>query len=667
MEWNVFQLIVRFLLLLISFLLISKQLNGEDSNRSLQNIGAQFSEVLKYADAKLWEKAGKEVETLDSSVAFDILQWLKLRAGVWKFSEYESFLLVNDNWPGIELLRLQGEKSIDSSVEPPRIIKYFSNKNPLTAKGSLKFAEVLLESGEIQKAQTVMRQSWLHHSYSKNEFSQAIKLFELFLKRYHRERLDNLLWFGKLAQAKEMHLFVSKDYKALSNARIALQLREAGVDSLIKKVPNYLKNDPGLMFDRFSYRKNKNLHKGAERILLNTSKSIKMLGKPYFWVKGRSIYGRKALVNGEPEKAYEIVSNHLVDFSDPESAKEGIHLEWLAGFIAFQYLEQYEIALEHFHRFNKFVVNPINKAKANYWIGRSYEILQKKDKMIAAFAVGAKFQTTFYGQLSAERGNFLGDLNIISRPQRYDWQASEFLTDSTIQSAILLYYAGRLVLSDRFLNHSSEELNQIERLELSQLAHDLGLKASGLSIGKTAGKSGLFCPEFLFPDIEIEIKIDHRLEPLVAAIIRQESGFFSNVKSSSGAIGAMQVMPSTASSMAKKLGVNFSEKKLLRDRNYNVEIGTHYLKRLLKKFDGSKVLSIAAYNAGPQRIQEWIKKFGDPRVYGVDPLVWIELIPFGETRNYVKRVMEADWVYQGKAIGKPAPLERGRRSFGHKF
>ena len=129
----------------------------------------------------------------------------------------------------------------------------------------------------------------------------------------------------------------------------------------------------------------------------------------------------------------------------------------------------------------------------------------------------------------------------------------------------------------------------------------------------------------------------------------------------------MQVMPRTGLSMAKKLGLSFNSERLMLDENYNIKIGTHFLETLLRKFDGSKVLATAAYNAGPSRVQDWINQFGDPRERGVDPLVWIELIPFLETRNYVKRVMEADWVYRGKLNGIPAKLNIGRQVFGHRF
>ena len=460
---------------------------------------------------------------------------------------------------------------------------------------------------------------------------------------------------------------VPDDIRLLSEARIALKGLSPGVDRLISQIPNHLKTNPGLIFDRFSYRRKNNLHEGAEQILLYVAQDKKALGKPSFWLKGRSAYARRALLKKEPEKAYILASNHFIDLSIQDIGKEAAELEWLSGFIAFEFFKQYDTALNHFERFLKFAVNPINRSKAAYWMGRSYEKLKKKDLMLAAYAVGAKYQTTFYGQLSAERGGFPTDRTIISDNIKYEWESAEFMKDSTVKSAILLYYSGRSVLADRFFNHTSEKLKLIEKLKLSQLVHDLGLKASGLSIAKTAGQAGIFCPDFMFPNIDEELVIDENLEALVASVIRQESGFFAYTKSSAGAIGLMQVMPRTAAAMAKKLGLSFSEDRLLKDKNYNVKIGTYFLKTLLKKFDDSKVLSIAAYNAGPYRIKEWINQFGDPRAEGVDPLIWIEMIPFLETRNYVKRVIEADWVYQGKVSGELPRLNLGRQSFGHKF
>ncbi len=644
-----------------------QQSYAASKERSIQMLGAEFSEVLKYADASMWEQANKKVDLMNSSVAFDLLQWLKLRAGVQEFSQYESFLLVNNDWPGISLLRAQGEKTINSFIKPTRILNYFQDNKPLTANGALQLAKVLLTKNEIERANSVIEESWLDHSYSAAQLEEAINLFDEHLNQHHVERIDNLLWSDRLDQVELMLSLVPKDVALLSKARIALKKQRSGVDLLISNLPKHLITDPGLIFDRFSFRRKRKLHDGAEQLLLENSNTATTLGRPEAWIKGRSAYARRALLNGEPKKAYAIVSNHFINFSSLTGGNEAAELEWLAGFIAFEFFKDYEMALWHFDRFFENVVNPINVAKASYWIGRSYEKLSKFDKMRKSFAIGAKYQTTFYGQLSAERGNFPVDLNIVSSDIRHRWEDSKFVNYATVKSAILLYYSGRSVLADRFFNHSSESMRKSDRLKLSQLANDLGLSASGLSIAKTAGQVGMFCPDFLFPLMEKNIAIDRNLIPLVTSIIRQESGFFTSTKSSAGAIGLMQVMPRTAISMAKKLGVGFTEEKLMWDENYNIKIGTHFLKTMLKKFEGSKVLSIAAYNAGPYRVKEWINQFGDPRAKGIDPLVWIELIPFVETRNYVKRVMEADWVYRGKVNGIPLKLNLARQSFGHRF
>ena len=667
MELSLIRFNVKILCSCITFFISVQQLSADNKAYNLQMVGAEFSEVLKFADAKMWDKATKKVDVLNSSVAFDILQWLKLRAGTNDFSEYEAFLLLNDDWPGMGLLRTQGEKAINSLVKSNRIVNYFSHNKPLTANGSLKFAEALLLSQEPKKAYAVIQRSWVEHSYSLEELRQADELFGSFLEQYNVRRIDNLLWLGKVKQAEAMLERVPKDVRLLSNARIALRNHSVGVDKLVSKVPQHLKADPGLVFDRFSYRKDKNLHQGAEQILLDVSHDTEALGKPSFWINGRAVYARRALFQGQPDKAYKIAAHHFIDLSDRNVGKDAAELEWLAGFIAFQFFQDYERALKHFKKVFEVVVNPINLSKASYWIGRSHEKLLEKEEKLLAYSIGAKYQTTFYGQLSAERGDLPADQALVSDSRRHEWEGSEFMQDGSVQAAILLYYSGRSILADRFFNHASESLSLRDRLKLSQLVHDLGLKASQVSIAKTAGKEGMLCFDFSFPTAGKSLLIDNELQPLVTAVIRQESSFFTYTKSSAGALGLMQVMPRTASSMAKKLGLGFSEEKLLRDPKYNVKIGTHFLKTLLQKFDGSKVLSIAAYNAGPSRVREWIKQLGDPRSKDVDPLIWIELIPFMETRNYVKRVLEADWVYRGKKIGKPAQLNVGRRNFGHKF
>ena len=116
----------------------------------------------------------------------------------------------------------------------------------------------------------------------------------------------------------------------------------------------------------------------------------------------------------------------------------------------------------------------------------------------------------------------------------------------------------------------------------------------------------------------------------------------------SGARGLMQLMPFTAQAMAKQIGTATSLVSLTSDPAHNMRLGTAYLREMLDRFDNSLPLAVAAYNAGPHRVDQWLADNGDPRAGPIDMLDWIELIPFNETRNYVQRVLENVVVYRAR-------------------
>ena len=124
-------------------------------------------------------------------------------------------------------------------------------------------------------------------------------------------------------------------------------------------------------------------------------------------------------------------------------------------------------------------------------------------------------------------------------------------------------------------------------------------------------------------------------------------------------------MPATARSLAQQNGMSYSEARLLSDVSYNAQLGSQYLGQQIDAFNGSYVLTFAAYNAGPRRAREWIQRFGDPRGQPIDEVVdWVEMIPFTETRNYVQRVMENYQVYKirlGAGFSIESDLTNGRR------
>jgi soluble lytic murein transglycosylase len=142
-------------------------------------------------------------------------------------------------------------------------------------------------------------------------------------------------------------------------------------------------------------------------------------------------------------------------------------------------------------------------------------------------------------------------------------------------------------------------------------------------------------------------------DPLVLALTRQESGFDPLAVSRNDARGLMQLLPSTAKGLARSVGVPFSGERLLTDPAYNLTLGRVYLGQMLDKFGGSYLLAVAAYNAGPARVRQWVEAHGDPRGQPLEAILdWIELIPFAETRSYVQRVMENLEIYRLR-LGDP--------------
>jgi soluble lytic murein transglycosylase len=110
----------------------------------------------------------------------------------------------------------------------------------------------------------------------------------------------------------------------------------------------------------------------------------------------------------------------------------------------------------------------------------------------------------------------------------------------------------------------------------------------------------------------------------------------------------MQLLPSTAQLVARRIGMNYRVEMLTGDPQANIKLGAAYLDEMLGRFEGSLVLAAAAYNAGPRRVDEWLGTYGDPRRGERDWLDWMEMIPFTETRNYAQRIVEGAVIYRAR-------------------
>ena len=130
-------------------------------------------------------------------------------------------------------------------------------------------------------------------------------------------------------------------------------------------------------------------------------------------------------------------------------------------------------------------------------------------------------------------------------------------------------------------------------------------------------------------------------------IARSESLFMRDVRSSAGAIGLMQLMPATGRDVARDISLPYLGIATLTDPEANIQLGTSYLGKMAERFDGNPVLATAAYNAGPHRVDRWLPDSGSE-----DARIWIENIPFNETRKYVKRVLSAQAIFHWRMTGQ---------------
>jgi len=130
-------------------------------------------------------------------------------------------------------------------------------------------------------------------------------------------------------------------------------------------------------------------------------------------------------------------------------------------------------------------------------------------------------------------------------------------------------------------------------------------------------------------------------------IARSESLFMRDIRSSAGAIGVMQILPETGRRMAREIGHPYAGRATLTDSASNIRLGTMYLRKMFDRFDENRVLATAAYNAGPLNVEAWL-----PDANQLDARIWIENIPYNETRQYVRRVLAADAIFHWRLTGE---------------
>jgi len=623
------------------------------TNLLAQNHGSVAALVrgLELMRAGDWE-AALPAAGPDGSVARDILEWHRLRDSQGTFQQTRRFLARRADWPGLKLLRKRSEVTIPAGADPREVIAFFTAQPPQTGSGALRMAQALAATGAKSEAEAQVVFAWFSLSLSAEEEGKILAEYGPALEPYHWQRLDMLLWRGMRSEAQRMLQRVSPDHRALAEARLALRKKQNGVDTLIAAIPDALSDDPGLAYERFLWRASKGRNQGAIDLILARSSSVASLGDAHRWSSWRRVLARWSMRQGDARQAYRLASRHQLtggkDFND---------LEWLAGFIALRKLDDPATALKHFQTFRQSVDTPISLGRAGYWLGRTHEALGNTQAAQSAYAFGGGFQTSFYGQLAAQKAGMRMDPALTGQETFPDWKNAAFWSSSTMQAARLLLAAQELYLTERFTVHLAESLNRSEIGQLTAWAEDQGAPHIQLMVAKQGARQGMVIVRPYFPTPDMGAADAHVPDEWPLAIARRESEFDPQVVSGVGAQGLMQLMPGTARDMAKRLEVEHSAPRLLSDPAYNAQLGTAYLAYLFEEFGDNPVLISAAYNAGPGRVRKWTARYGQPGSTNAQVVDWIEGIAFRETRNYVMRVIESLDIYRARLSTKTAPLQ----------
>ena len=638
------------------------QFNGVEKSTVLNKKDFEKAkETIKFIKARKWNSAMKSAKKVKDSEFRTLVTWMHLKTtqNSATFNDYKSFIEQHEDYPRINRIKYLAEKKISlKNNSPTSIINWFQRHPPLGGIGMIKLAEAYLEQGKTDKVKELIKNGWVTAEISKNDLGYYRAKFKKFLTvEDHIKRADHLAWEKKYWDLKRMLKYLPNDERALYNARQILMSNSYGVDNAILKVPNHLKSNTGLEYDRLRWRNRRGRLEGSLEILYkNSNRTETQMVRPDKWWEQRKSVSRSLIYKKRYKTAYKISSEHALS-SGPEFAEA----EWLSGWIALTFLKSPEYAINHFNNFYNNVGYPISLARGAYWLGTTYKTLGNKDLSYKFFSEGAKFPMTYYGQLSFNEIKPGENFELIDESNFNKEYEKDFRKNKLINHIILLSELDASQLSKDIIKYlATLDVENGSEVLAAKLATDVERYDFAIQISKQASYEKRFFNKYNYPIINTPKIINGKSMPkqeVVLAIIRQESEFDRRANSWAGARGMMQLMKYTAKLVAKQAKLPYSISRLTKDPEYNIKLGSYYFSSLIESYNGVYPFAIAAYNAGPNRVKTWRRINGDPSKGQLSYVNWIELIRFKETRNYVQRVLENINVYKYILSKEPVKID----------
>jgi soluble lytic murein transglycosylase len=422
---------------------------------------------------------------------------------------------------------------------------------------------------------------------------------------------------------------------------------------------------PGTLLARLKALRRENADDDLWSLLRSIDPDSADLAAPDVWWEFRRSEVRRALLQDHPRTAYAIAKMH-----GPLNGENLSEAEFMAGWIALRFVHDPLLAVHHFEA-SRVAGFSRTEARAAYWLGRAKLEVGASKAAQRYFAEAASRFYTYYGGLArqaVQRANVC-EFRAPAAPSPREIEA--FVNEDAFRGVMI---AKQLDMEPALNAYILDLARQLRDPVQMTLVLELAQRVTGPHVAVRAAKIALLrgfpVEAYAFPALlpkYSEAGDNAKLEAaLLNALTRQESEFYTGTISPVGARGLMQLMPQTARQVAASAKMKYELARLVSDPSYNVTLGSVFLAQLVSAYGGSYVLSLAAYNAGPGRVAEWIKEFGDPRDKNVDPVDWVERIPFTETRQYVQKILESVQLYRcGFESSKPGfqlmeDLHRGR-------
>jgi soluble lytic murein transglycosylase len=565
------------------------------------------------------------------------------------FTEIVDFLDRHPNWPRSEALIRRAEALMPRTFSAEEVIAWYAARPPLSKDGKIRLGQALLDSGNEKDGTQLIATAWIE-----NRFTEAgeLNFLELYAGRLtaadHAARLERLIAENDLTDARRQLRRLDGTEKLVAEARLGLRRAPAKALKDRRALPPVVRDDPRYRFEYARALHRADRDEEAWQVMAQVTPETGV--DPVMSWNVRHTMARQALQAQRPDLAYRIASNHSLP-------RQGAfaEAEFLSGWIALRALGNEDRALHHFRQMADAVETPISRARALYWVARSQEALQQPQLAREAYAAAAEYDATFYGQLALAK---LEPERAVLRLTSENRSAPGGLQqDERLQALHALESLGQSKLVQSFALDLAEESADPASLKLiAEIVARTGDRRATLRVAKLAGRKNIILLPYTAPLLHLPTDATAAVEDaLVLGLTRQESEFNPNAVSPAGASGLMQLMPATAAETARRFDIRYSPADI-KEPNTNLRLGSAYLASLVSSWSGSYVLAIASYNAGPGNVRKWVRTIGDPRTGEIDPVDWIEAIPFAETRNYVQRVLENTQLYRNRLAGSEQKL-----------